>query len=148
MGSTCTARIACCADENVPCDDDDCYVGACIAIHGFAHTFHERGMQALCPDIFQRVRQLYNNRNNRIFLDGAYASENDKDFFAVMIIAFSNCRLSSVSDDRQSFQTRVPELSKGIVATWDTDGVDRRHNGQRCPTMINGRKIKIECSDF
>ena len=55
LGSTCSARATSGAEENVLCYDGDKYVGTCIAIHEFAHSFHERGMQALYPDLFQRV---------------------------------------------------------------------------------------------
>ena len=125
LGSTCDSdgRVTSCAEENILCYKGDRYRGRCIAVHEFVHSFHERGMQALYPDLFQRVRQLYNARDKNIFVDSAYASSNENEFWAEMSMAWFNCGLGSVVKDRQTLKARVPECGRswrppGARARW------------------------------
>ena len=54
------------------CYPNDQYRGTGIAVHEFAHSFHERGLQTLYPDLFQRTRAAYRNRDPNIFPDENY----------------------------------------------------------------------------
>lgn len=148
LGSHCSIRVTSCAEENVLCYNDDWFIGRCVVIHEFAHTFQERGMQALYPDLFQRIRQLYKDRDRKIFLDDAYASTNENEYFAEMAMAWFNCGLKSVIKDRQSLREKVPELWMIMAATWGTDDAESTEDGQLCPTSKDGTKINIICANF
>ena len=130
VGSTCYGRLTTCAEENVLCYSR----GKCTVIHEIAHSFHMRGMAALYPDLYERVREFYDNRDQTLFHNRTYASKNQYEFFAEVSTEWFNCghKFAAIAD-RQGLKEKVPELWNIMVAAWGTDNADSTAAAQRCP---------------
>ena len=157
LGSTCTSRVTSCAEENVLCYADDPYDSNSILIHEFAHSIHERGIQALYPRLYQRIREAYMARDASLFGAGVYAATNEVEFFAELTQTFFSTQVASrpFGGSRAELKTLQPALYALLGEVWgqdddyNADGVSATNDYNYCPAAKTaGGAIHVDCSDF